>query len=450
MVQIREGADMEEEMGGRATSSGRDDASEVSEPAEEQQSQGSSGKLSEMQSEQNGTTGKTKKKKEKDKEKEKDRKLDKDKDKKLSKSGSSGKGKALVPAKAAKPKVSAPSEDNIVRQECEKAVKTMKNNPQRAQKAIKETCQKHPNVSLGFRYHAYIEKRLAEQQNDASKLKKQHIKTALEAAKQATELEPNSVEHAFFYAMLLQEYVDGEENAQAIAECERALNISEPRDPAGDMLGDLPDELKTTEMRIGHFKHQLRQLSHQMKLSGLQHVFKHVSVDSEGNFVPLMRQLQSNDKDLEQRILQPKRANEVKKSTKTDAERRKQIEAQLEATRLLMHQKEAQEKRKGAKDAEEAAEVEEREQQRGGKGGEKKRGAKSKGQKNGADEKMKKVQPFWETAIADQREQLLQVPVSELAQRLKSSRSAESSSVLEEALEFYKENQVWKYWLCHK
>lgn len=447
MVQIHDAPDPAEEAGSRDSSNGVEEAAEGSEPGSgELPVQVSMGKAEEAQSEQNGT-GKGKKKKEKDK----DRKPEKEKDKKLTKSGSSGKGKAVTPAKAAKPKVVIPSEDDIVRGECEKAVKTMKNNPQRAQKAIKETCQKHPTVSLGFRYQAYIEKRLAEQQNDTSKLKKQHIRTALEAARQATILSPNSVEHALFYAVMLHEWVsEGDETTQATTECERALAITEPRDPALDMLGELPEELKTPEMRITHFKQQLRQLSHQVKLSGLQHVFKHVSMDSEGNLVPIVRQLQSNDKELEQRILQPKRANEVKKSTKTEAERRKQIEAQLEATRLLMHQREAGDKRRGGKEAQELVEVEEREQQRGGKGGEKKRGGKGKGQKSVAEDRLKKVQPFWENASAEKREELLQVPISELTQRLKSSRQAESSSVLEEALEFYKENQVWKYWVCNK
>lgn len=244
--------------------------------------------------------------------------------------GKKNKGSATGSATAA---VSGFSDYDIVRAECEKAVRSLKNNPPRAQKLMKEACQKHPNVALGFRYYAHVEKRLAEQQHDASALKKRHVNAALEAAKRATALSPNSVEHAYFYAMLLHEYLPQQEGGkrndeEAIAECKRALAIAEPVDPAEDMLGELPDALETAEEGVGHFKHRLRQLSHQMNLEGLQHIFKHVSVDANGNFVPLNTEPRPGMPS-EQSISELISARERGKISGTEAGQTSQVRVQL-------------------------------------------------------------------------------------------------------------------------
>ncbi|GAQ85185.1 hypothetical protein KFL_002230050 [Klebsormidium nitens] len=318
--------------------------------------------------------------------------------------GKKNKSSAVGPAKAA---TSGLSDYDIVRAECEKAVKSLKNNPPRAQKSIKETCQKYPNVSLGFRYHAYVEKRLAEQQHDASALKKRHVAVALEAAKQATVLNPNSVEHGYFYALLLQEYIplEGREsNEEAIAECERALGIVEPTDPADDMLGELPDDLSTAKSRASHYKYQLRQLSHQMKLAGLQHVFKHVSVDADGKFVPLVANART---ELPSAPLNPKMwyAKGSRKTSKAEVEQRPQTEVEDEG----------------------------REEQRAGDVGE--TDGDEKGASENNEETLSEVESGGDSAGAEEGEELGQTPSSESAEPVTPGENADLDSTQEGVVE---------------
>ncbi|GAQ85182.1 hypothetical protein KFL_002230030 [Klebsormidium nitens] len=327
--------------------------------------------------------------------------------------GKKNKGRAAGPAKVA---VSGPSEIEIVRFECEKAIKSLKNNPQRAQKTIKETCQRHPNVSLGFRYHAYIERRLAEHQHDASALKKRHVTAALEAANRATVLSPNSMEHGFFYATLLQEYMplrEGRErNVEAVAECERALAIAEPTDPAEDMLDELPEELRTAEVRIAHFKHQLRQLSCQIKLTDLQNIFKNGSVDANGNFVPLTTKVRT-EMGSAQPLSEQRRAEKMEKTSKAEVEQISQREEQP------------------------VVRDEEQEEQQGGDEGEKGLGEISKSQNDGTEETLSEVKG----AHAKKRQDLGQVSSSEPAQPLNPGESGKASSPQEEVMETDEEDE---------
>lgn len=325
-----------------------------------------------------------------------------------------GKTKKSRTAGAVEAAMSRPSELDIVRAECEKAVKSMKNNPPKAQKLIRENCEKHPRVSLGFRYHAYIEKRLAEQQPNVSALKKRHVNVALQAAKRATVLSPNSVEHAFFYANLLQEYmprpVDKEHDVEAIAECKRALAIAEPDDPAEDMLGELPEELKTAEMRVGHFKHQLRQLSHQMKLAGLQHVFKHVSVDANGNFVPLVANQGLRSGQLTSDLWNKKG---TEKTSEVGVEQTSQTEGRDEG----------------------------QEEQRGEDGGESSGDGIGASQNDGTEETLSELNSRGESAGAEEGEEPGQVPSGESAEPLTEVENGEASSQQEKVGEPCEEDE---------
>lgn len=69
-------------------------------------------------------------------------------------------------------------------------------------------------------------------------VKERHLKAAIDSEQRATELVPNSIEFAHFYASLLFDYMAESEGYEfaVVAEGNRALCVKNPVDPAEESL----------------------------------------------------------------------------------------------------------------------------------------------------------------------------------------------------------------------
>eukprot|EP00897_Mesotaenium_endlicherianum_P007436 jgi/Mesen1/6720/ME000344S05998 len=338
-----------------------------------------------------------------------------------------------------------------LKSECDKALIALRRgNSPKAVKLIKDATQKYPLVALGHRVNGHIHLKVANMIEDAT-VKQRHFRTALEAAKQATSLSARSVEYAHFYAQLLFEAAsDSKGYDEVIRECERALNVEEPIDPAKESLQEEnAQELQTPEARINHVQTELKQMVQKANLASLS---TWVKTFNTGNGEEKLRFLQVRklaEDPMEQRVAQPKRPHEVKKSVKTVEERRKEIEVRVAAARLLQQRQDSAEPGSANGDAGEEGE--------GGSGkrrpGDKRRKDAAAGRRGGAkmrpsEERLERVKPFWTSAAPDVKQSMLDISIEDLKQNLAASKNSEAAEVLAEALQFAQDKKTWRFWVC--
>ncbi|KHG14770.1 Inactive ubiquitin carboxyl-terminal hydrolase 54 [Gossypium arboreum] len=172
------------------------------------------------------------------------------------------------------------SSSSVVKADCERALTALRRgNHTKALRLMKESCTRHENsaqAALVHRVQGTVCLKVASIMDDPN-AKNRHLKSAIDSARKAVELSPNSIEFAHFYANLLYDTAnDAKEYEEVVQECERALAIENPVDPAKESL---------------------------------------------------------------QEEMPSRRPNEIKKATKTPEERRKEIEVRVAAARLLQQQK---------------------------------------------------------------------------------------------------------------
>lgn len=181
-------------------------------------------------------------------------------------------------------KVEYPSNKPSMKQECERALASLRRgNHNKALRLIKESTAKFDNSALFHRVAGTINVKVAGIIDDPT-VKRRHLKNAIESAKKAKTLSPNSIEYAHFYAnLLLEASTDARDYKEVVAECERALELENPNDPAKDELSGLErDETvsfstKTKEARVSLLKSELRGLIQQVNVMSLTSWVKNLS-----------------------------------------------------------------------------------------------------------------------------------------------------------------------------
>uniref|UniRef100_A0A8I7BD10 DUF627 domain-containing protein n=1 Tax=Hordeum vulgare subsp. vulgare TaxID=112509 RepID=A0A8I7BD10_HORVV len=221
-----------------------------------------------------------------------------------------------------------------VRADCDKALAYLqRGNPSKALRLLRDAVARHcegPPPPLLLRAQGTVHSRAAASLNDPA-ARARHRRDALQAARLAVELAPDSLELPHFRALLLYEAAnDHPAYEEVIAECERGLRIQEPSDPAPHCLmlpAPEPDKVRA-ELRNLVQKANLASISLWVKTLG--------GSDDKLGFFRLA------DDPLELQLLPaapaPRHAKWIKKATKTPEERRKEIEVQLAAVRLVVQQ----------------------------------------------------------------------------------------------------------------
>lgn len=335
-----------------------------------------------------------------------------------------------------------------VKTECERALTALRRgNHTKALRLMKEMSSKHensPHSALVHRVQGTVFVKVAALIDDPN-TKQRHLKNAIENARKAVMLSPNSIEFSHFYANLLYEVSnEAKEYEEVIQECERALAIENPVDPAKESLQDESQQkLAPAEARIAHVHAELRALINKSNISSISSWMKNLGGNGEEKFrlIPVRR---LPEDPMELRFVQNKRPNEIKKVIKTSEEKRQEIEVQVAAARVLQHQSKILMIQNDANDADKGLDSSSGMGQRLGerrKSGNVRRSATSA-------ERKESVRLFWNSLSLDIKKELLNVRVSDLKSHFSSSKDRLAHDVISEALSFAEGNNDWKFWSC--
>ncbi|KAI3941236.1 hypothetical protein MKX01_029810 [Papaver californicum] len=263
-----------------------------------------------------------------------------------------------------------------------------------------------------------------------------HTKNAIESARRAVLLAPNSIEFAHFYANLLFESTNDTKVGydEIVSECERALCIQNPIDPAKESVqGESDRNLATPGKRIGDVQQKLRSLAQRAKLASV----------SSGNRSPsdgAGHKFQWFQDPVEVSLPHTRRPNEIKKAAKTPEERRKEIEASVAAARLLQ-EKSYLLPSLNDKDRDLHSSL--------GTHTESALFKHSSLQKTASlSDRMHHVRSFRDSMALEKKKSLLQVSIEDLKSHFSSSKDSLMLETLLEALLFVEDKGTWRFWVC--
>lgn len=336
----------------------------------------------------------------------------------------------------------------LIRLECERALTALRRgNHTKALRLMKDLCSKHensPNSALIHRVQGTVCMKVASIIDD-SNTKQRHLKNAIESAKRAVSLSPSSIEFAHFYANLLYEAAnDAKEYEEVVQECERALTIENPVDPAKESLQDEKEQkISTPHDRVSNVQNELRALIQKSNIASISSWMKNLGNGEEKfRLIPIRR---APEDPMELRLVQAKRPNEIKKATKTPEERRKEIEVRVAAARLLQQKSDSPSL---GNDGDNSSNI----SKESGPGSGQRVGERRKsgsGRKIGSsDEKRVRVKSYWNSIGMDEKQLLLISKIVDIREHFSSSKDGSLSEVLDEALSYGEANRVWRFWNC--
>ncbi|XP_015067568.1 uncharacterized protein LOC107012282 [Solanum pennellii] len=333
-----------------------------------------------------------------------------------------------------------------IKLECERALTSLrKGNHTKALRLIKELASKHensPHAPLIHRVEGSVYAKMASMIDDPN-AKHRHLKNAIESARKAVSLSPNSIEFAYFYASLLYEAAnEGKEYEEVVQECERALAIENPIDPAKQNLQEESQQKDDTpNARIDHVRIELQSLIQKSNFASISAWVNQIGNGQEKiRLIPIRR---VPEDPMEMRLVQARGPTEIKKVTKTSEERRKEIEVRVAAARLLQKTSETVQTHK---DGDKALDLTTGSAQRIGE-----RRKSGNARKNSSStERRDWVQSYWNSLTLDKKRELLRIKISDLKAHLSASKDGLAIEVLSEALSFYETNKDWKFWTCYR
>ncbi|XP_024013843.1 uncharacterized protein LOC18021056 isoform X2 [Eutrema salsugineum] len=340
------------------------------------------------------------------------------------------------PAAIAEPVVSA-----VVKLECEKALLSFQRGSyNKAIRLMKESCSRHQDSALIHRVQGTLYVKVASVFEDLA-TKQKHLRNAIESARKAVELSPNSVEFGHFYANLLYEAAnDGREYEEVVQECHRALSIENPIDPAKESLQDENQQkILTPEARIAHVQDELRSLIQKSNLSSLSTWMKNLGNGEEKfRLIPIRRMVEDP---IESTLIQTRRPNEIKKATKTLEEKRKEIEVRVAAAKLVQQQKSE------SLPSDNVGTVNNNGSDPAlGAGQRRKHG---NARKNGSTaERRDRVRSYWDSMSRVMKKDLLRVKVSDLKSHFSLTKDGNANEIISEAMSFFEANKTWRFWVC--
>ncbi|KAK4768107.1 hypothetical protein SAY87_003248 [Trapa incisa] len=341
---------------------------------------------------------------------------------------------------------SVSSSSPSVKLECERALTALRRgNHTKALRLMKESCSRYentPHAALIQRVQGTVCVKVASIIDDPN-AKHRHLKNAIESGRRAAEMSPNSVEFARFYANLLFEVAsEAKEYEEVVMECERALAIENPIDPAKESLQEESlQKPMSAEARINNIQGELRNLIQKCNFASISTWMKNLGGDEKFRLIPIRR---ATEDPMELRLVQARRPNEIKKANKTPEERRKEIEVRVAAARLLQQQK---------------SEPSDLPNDRSDKGldlsGNRPRSSydrKKHGKKilSPTERKDLDVRSYWSSLSNEKKKEWLTISVSDINAHFLLIKEVFASEVISEAVEYADANKTWNFWVCSR
>ncbi|KAK4735325.1 hypothetical protein R3W88_009586 [Solanum pinnatisectum] len=329
---------------------------------------------------------------------------------------------------------------------CERVLSSLRRgNHTKALRLIKELASKHensPHAPLIHRVQGSVCAKMASMIDDPN-AKHRHLKNAIESARKAVSLSPNSIEFAHFYATLLYEAAnEGKEYEEVVQECEKALAIENPIDPAKQNLQEESQQKdETPNARIDHVRIELQSLIQKSNFASISAWVNQIGNGEEKIRLIPIRRVPEDPKEM--RLVQARRPIEIIKVTKMPEERRKEIEVRVAAARLLQKKSETVQTHK---DGDKALDVTTGSAQRISE----RRKSRNARKNSSSTERRDRVQSYWNSLTLDKKKELLRIKISDLKAHLSASKDGLAIDVLSEALSVYETNKDWKFWTCYR
>ncbi|KZV56515.1 hypothetical protein F511_22346 [Dorcoceras hygrometricum] len=337
-----------------------------------------------------------------------------------------------------------------IKAECERALTALRRgNHTKALRLMKDLCMKNENSpysALIHRVQGTVCVKVASIIDDPN-AKQRHLKNAIESARRSVTLSPNSIEFAHFYANMLYEAAnDGKEYEEVVVECERALGIENPVDPAKESLQEENQQkIPTAEARIAHVQADLRSLIQKSNIASISTWMKNLGNGEEKfRLIPIRR---ATEDPMELRLVQARRPNEIKKATKTPEERRKEIEVRVAAARLLQQKSESTNLGNDRDSSNNGSKGLDSTPGSGQRVGERKKSGSARKNASSA-ERRDWVQSYWNSMSSDKKKDMLRIKISDLKAHFSSLKDGSPSELLSKALSFGELNKAWKFWMC--
>uniref|UniRef100_A0A0E0K976 USP domain-containing protein n=1 Tax=Oryza punctata TaxID=4537 RepID=A0A0E0K976_ORYPU len=351
------------------------------------------------------------------------------------------------------------AEGAAVRAVCEKALAALqRGNHAKALRLVKDAVAKHGEGSpLLLRAQGTVLAGYAAVLDEPG-ARARHQRQALEAARKAVELAPDSIELAHFHALLLYEIASDTAGYEAASsECNRGMAIQSPTDPA-------PHSLRLPAPDVEQVKGELNNLMQRSNMTSISLWVKNMNMgytpEDKVRVFPIRRG--GADDSSEVRLLPaapaPRRPNEIKKANKTPEERRKEIEVRLAAMRLMEQQKHnatsASSSTSQPLSLGDEAPSSSSQSSVSGHRADRRKGGSRKAAASPMSGRIDQVREFWATVPMDRRLAFLSISISELkshyAAAMHKEKDAASlvSDVLNEAIRFATRSRKWEFLVC--
>ncbi|KAL6524362.1 hypothetical protein OROHE_016033 [Orobanche hederae] len=310
----------------------------------------------------------------------------------------------------------------------------------KALRVMKDLCWRVENSPLSavmHLNHANVFVNVCLYIDDAS-AKLRYFRSAIECARKAASLSPNTIEYAHYYANLLYEAANEvTEYEEVVVECERALAVENHVFPISDSWGgENQQEICTDdEARVADLQSKLRLLIYKSNIASLSFWMKKFNFEEENFWLNPTGRFPTDF---------------YKKDLKMPEERRKEIEVKGAAARLLQLKQKSEcsnlrndgdNRNKSSKWVDSGPGSNQRALERS-KGG--------IGRKTASSDATRRdwARSYWNTMSSDRKKYFLRIKISDLRAHFRSSKDVSLSEVLDEALLFGKANKGWRFWAC--
>ncbi|KAF9602187.1 hypothetical protein IFM89_025487 [Coptis chinensis] len=338
-----------------------------------------------------------------------------------------------------------------IKKEAKKALKALQcGNHNRALSLIKESCNHYTMSGELLRVQVAICEHLAASVDD-TKLRMKYLKNAVEPARMAAFLSPNSIDFCLSYANLLYLTLDRsspDEIIKIVDECNRGLAMEHPLDPDDDIFrcgsgkrlyafqDESGKELSSPKERIA----QMRKLLASLKAIASSIVDGHQKGNGNENKGETS---QLETVSMKQKIPDYPLESNTKKATKTEQERRKEIARRVVTQRFLQI-------RQSKTDPQKSEYPEENLEDPQLSCRMVKHNRKKNADKSFCLQKKKEmVRPYWNSKMSrDEKQNLFIVNVKDLLAYYNTQKDQVAYKVILEAVSFAEDHKNWGFWEC--
>ncbi|XP_028064869.1 uncharacterized protein LOC114267966 [Camellia sinensis] len=297
-----------------------------------------------------------------------------------------------------------------IKLECVRAINAIeRGNHAKALRILKDLCLRHEDSPFVHRVEGYAHCQLASLIDD-NVTKLRHLQNAVDSARRAVSLSPNSLEYATFYANLLYRLsCDDNSYEEAARECERALSIENPIDPGREMVVAASQlNVSTVEERIANTRDSLQILVQKCRIA-------------------------SSSSTLTEN-LETRRPNVIQKVVKTVEERRREIEVQVATAKLMQQNLESMQT--GLDLNSENTKHDDR------------RKYASLMKMMPSLKRMDEFKSYWNSMSVEKKRGLLELRIRDLRDHFSSFKDGLATKAFSEAIGFAQKNKTWKFSSC--